>query len=216
MLRNLNLLRDAKRICGSPQVGVLGSSVPTGGLVYADVQARGLQTRQVRFWVQSTTIASGSLFVFEDTTWSATGVPAGNYSASGRLFVDDVDQGAVSYPFSVGTSGSAPMLRNLNLVRDAKRICGNPRVGVPVSAVPTIGPPYALLFNDIQTYGYATNLLRVWIEQSSFPAGALFVYEDSSYLFGGSPIPDGIHAAQGRVFVDDVDQGTALFQVTVG
>jgi hypothetical protein len=216
MLRNLNLIRNAKRICGTPKVGVLGSTVPASGFLFGDVQTRGLANNEVRFWVESTTLSTGTLFVNEDSTWTASGATPGSYTVSGRLFIDDVDSGAVSYPFTVGASTGAPMLRNLNLTRNGKRICGTPRVGVPASAVPTIGPPYALLYNDVQAYGFANNLIRLWIEQSTFPLGSLFVYENSSYTFSGSPIPDGTYTAQGRLFVDDVDQGTAAFTVKVG
>lgn len=220
MLRNLNLARNAKRICGTPQVGVLGSAVPTGGPAFAlllgEVQTGGLANRYVRLWVESSTLPPGTLFVYEDSSWSATGAPPGSYTIAGRLIVDDADQAAVTYSVTVGPSAGTVALRNLNLVRDSKRICGTPKVGVPGSAVPTLGPPYALLFNDVQTYGLANELLRIWIESSTFPAGSLWVYENSSYTFTGSPIANGTYSAQGRLFVADVDQGTAAFTVTVG
>jgi hypothetical protein len=220
VLRNLNLTRDNKRICGTPRVGVLGSAVPTAGppfaLLLSEVQSAGLAARFVRLWVESSTFPAGVLKVQEDSSWSAVGAAAGSYTVNGRLFIDDVDSGARSYPLSIGPATTKPALRNMNLTRNNKRICGTPYVGVLGSAVPTIGPPNALLFNDVLTHGLGANRVRIWLESSTFPAGALFVFEDSSYTFSGTPIANGVYSAQGRLFIDDSDQGSALFQVTVG
>ena len=100
MLRNLNTTRDGRRVCGTPQVGILGSLIPSTGsngpaLAYNDVIQDSLQSNLVRIWIKDHNFPY--LFVYEDTSWIAQGIggaaiPDGTYVAHGVLIVDDVDQ----------------------------------------------------------------------------------------------------------------------------
>jgi hypothetical protein len=110
------------------------------------------------------------------------------------------------------------MLRNLNLSSSGRRICGIPQVGVLASAIPTTGFPLApLLANDIDS-AYPNRLYRVQaLSQPS--AGALYLYENSSFSFTGAP--DGTYTGTQRVRKYDpgtglVSNDTGVYSLTIG
>lgn len=81
------------------------------------------------------------------------------------------------------------------------------------SEVPTIGPPYALLANDVAQYGWEGDRVRIWIEFSTFPA-SFFVNENSTY--DAPDLVGGAYTAIGRVERNGVDQGTSVLTITLG
>lgn len=119
MLRNLNRTRDTYRICGSPYVGVIGSTVPSTGLdggrpalLYDDVTLNGLASNRVRLWITAHTFGDG-FFVNEDSSWTfdppgSGAIPDGTYTATGVLIVDDADQGTDGVVLTLTVGATVP------------------------------------------------------------------------------------------------------------
>jgi hypothetical protein len=105
------------------------------------------------------------------------------------------------------------MLRDLNQVRDGKRILDTPWVGVLGATIPSTGSNGvpALLYNDVISDSLQTNAVRIWITSHNFDT--FYVYDDSSYTFTVSA--DGIYTATGVLIVDDVDQNAPATVLTV-
>lgn len=87
------------------------------------------------------------------------------------------------------------MRRILNVSTGGRRVCGNPRVGVLASEIPTGFPLAALLANDVDA-GFPNRLYSVKI--LTLPsAGVLSVEESSAFSFIGAP--DGTYTGTQRV-----------------
>jgi hypothetical protein len=98
-------------VCGDQGLGVLGSVIraTTGtgthgpGLLYDDWDS-GDDAKEFRALIV-TLPANGSLFAYEDGSFTLTGAADGSYSLTYRLFVDGADLGPATATFTVG-SGS--------------------------------------------------------------------------------------------------------------
>lgn len=105
-LRNLNKVTGGMRHLGTPWVGVLGSDVPTTGeggrpgLLGPEVVLNGWQANRVRIWIEASNFPG--LFVADNTSWTASNLVDGTYQATGRVYLDDVDQGTKTLTLTVG------------------------------------------------------------------------------------------------------------------
>jgi hypothetical protein len=95
MLRNLNTSSSGRRILGVPTVGVLGSTVAgevggVAGLLFNDVASGSLFGDLVRAEVLTHNLPDGTLFVWEDGSFSVVGAPDGVYTLFYRLWVNGV------------------------------------------------------------------------------------------------------------------------------
>jgi hypothetical protein len=106
MYRNLNTVIGGLRPLQTPFVGVLGSAVPsTGdggrpGWLYTTVQASGWGSGRVAVWVESS--SRPGLFVNDNTSWTWDGLIDGIHTATGRVYLNGVDQGTSTLTLTVG------------------------------------------------------------------------------------------------------------------
>jgi hypothetical protein len=99
-------------VCGDQGLGVLGSVIraTTGtgthgpGLLYDDWDS-GDDGKEFRALIV-TPPASGTLFAYEDGSFTLTGVADGTHSLTYRLFVDGADLGTATASFTVGSGFS--------------------------------------------------------------------------------------------------------------
>lgn len=107
MLRNMNQVSAGKRICGTPKTGVLGSLIPALGdagaaYAYKSLSLPADNTSEIRGRIV-TFPSTGTLFADEDTSFTFSGAPDGQYSFQFQLSVFSVDIGpVVTVPLSVG------------------------------------------------------------------------------------------------------------------
>lgn len=100
-------------VCGNRGLGVTGAVIrattATGthgpGILYDDWDNSGDDAKEFRGLV-ITPPASGTLFVYEDGSFSLTGAADGSYSLVYRLFVDGVDLGTATETINVGSGSS--------------------------------------------------------------------------------------------------------------
>lgn len=110
MLRNLNRSLPRGRICGTPHSGILGSLISSTGdngaaYTYNDLSlpadASSEICGQITAWP-----SAGTLFAYEDTSFSFTSAPDGAYTFQYQLYVNGVATGSPETVFiTVGASG---------------------------------------------------------------------------------------------------------------
>ena len=98
MLRNLNRTLTNGRVCGTPKTGVLGSLIPStgdhgAGYCYNDLSLPADANKEICGRVTAWPSA-GTLFAYEDTSFSFTGAPDGTYTFQYQLYVDGVATGS--------------------------------------------------------------------------------------------------------------------------
>ena len=103
-------------VCGNRGLGVAGAVIraTTGtgthgaGILYDDWDNSGDDAKEFRALIV-TPPASGSLFVYEDGSFTLTGAPDGSYSLTYRLFVDGADLGTATETIDIGSGSSATL-----------------------------------------------------------------------------------------------------------
>jgi hypothetical protein len=98
MLRNLNRTLTRGRVCGTPKTGVLGSAIAStgdygAGYCYNDLDLPADANKEICGRVTAWPSA-GTLFAYEDTSFSFTGAPDGIYTFQYQLYVDGVATGS--------------------------------------------------------------------------------------------------------------------------
>ncbi len=93
-------------VCGNRGLGVLGSSVPStgdagAGYLHNDLSLPADASKEVRGLIE-TPPASGTLYAYEDSSFTLTGAADGAYDFVYRLFVDGVDLGTATASITVG------------------------------------------------------------------------------------------------------------------
>lgn len=96
MLRNMNQIFGSKRLCTTPQVGLIGSSIPSTGtdgppFAYSSLSFPTDNNNLVRGFITSYPTA-GSLVADDDTSFTFSGAPDGSYSATYEIRINDVLQ----------------------------------------------------------------------------------------------------------------------------
>lgn len=110
MLRNLNRSYARGRICGTPHEGVLGSLIPStgndgAGYAYNDLSLPADANKEIRGKLTAWPSA-GTLFAYEDTSFTFTGAPDGIYTFQYQLYVDGVATGSpTTATLTVGNPG---------------------------------------------------------------------------------------------------------------
>lgn len=108
MLRNLNQSFARGRILGTPHSGVLGSEIPStggngAGYAYNDLSLPADANKEICGRI-TTWPSDGTLFAYEDTSFTFTGAPDGTYSFQYQLYVDGVETGdPATVNLTVGT-----------------------------------------------------------------------------------------------------------------
>lgn len=103
-------------VCGNRGLGVAGAVIreTTGtgthgaGILYDDWDSSGDDAKEFRALIV-TPPASGSLFVYEDGSFTLTGAPDGSYSLTYRLFVDGADLGTATETIDIGSGSSTAL-----------------------------------------------------------------------------------------------------------
>ena len=98
------------RVCGTPNSGILGSLIPSTGdngpaYAYNDLSlpadAGKEISGQITVWP-----SAGTLFAYEDTSFSFTGAPDGTYKFQYQLNVNGIPTGSpVAVSITIGTAG---------------------------------------------------------------------------------------------------------------
>lgn len=109
------------------------------------------------------------------------------------------------------------MLRDLNVVRDGKRIMDLATEGVLGSTVPSTGQHApSFLYQSVVQGSLQTQEVSGWITSHNFPAGSFFAFYNGSYIVSQA-LADGIYTANWVLRVAGADQpGAAVLQITVG
>lgn len=92
---------------GNRALGVLAALVPASGesgpgYVYNDLTLPDDANKEVRGYIESTTLPGGTLTAYEDTSFSIVGAPDGTYTITYRLYVDGVDMGTANATINIG------------------------------------------------------------------------------------------------------------------
>lgn len=122
-LRDLNQSFSGKRLCTTPRVGILASTVPStgedgGGYIYEDLTLPADANKLVRGFV-TTFPTAGTFIPEEDTSFTFTG-PDGYYFFDYELRVDDVPSGTARVYLAVGTATG-----ELNVTTDSAVFSGS-------------------------------------------------------------------------------------------
>lgn len=92
---------------GNRGLGVLAALVPASGesgpgYVYNDLTLPDDADKEVRGYVESTTLPGGTLTTYEDTSFGVVGAPDGTYTITYGLYVDGVDLGTANATVNIG------------------------------------------------------------------------------------------------------------------
>lgn len=115
---------------GNRALGVLAALVPASGesgpgYVYNDLTLPDDANKEVRGYIESTTLPGGTLTAYEDTSFSIVGAPNGTYTITYRLYVDGVDLGTANATINIGDVVSC----SFTITTDAAVFSGSALVG---------------------------------------------------------------------------------------